>query len=254
MGNTASESENEAVKRTLESSYCPEPIRQARERQDRILKERLRHGPYRIADIGCGNGYHAVMFARRLRLYHGFELSPAIAETARALWQRENVDNARVFVGDAAEAELEDRFYDVVFCLYFTAGNIRDKSDDLGVYSDDYLDRNPRFIRVVSRFYEALSAGGTMFLTVYNDVPEAEAAQIDFYEKTGQHVVTPPGSRFVATAEGFWSVRWTRNSVLSNIGACGIARDEVVFNDLNPIAWLVEIRKCRSASHGRSSP
>jgi len=243
VGHISHESENEAVKRTLESSYCPEPIRQARERQDRILRERCRHGSYKIADIGCGNGYHAVMFAPFSLLYHGFEISPAIAETARALWQREKVDNAQVFVGDAAEAELEDEFYDLVLCLYFTPGNFRDKSNDLSLYSDAYLDRNPRFIRVVSRFYRAMKIGGLMFLTIYKDVPDAEAAQIDFYENTGQHVVTPPGSRFAATAEGFWSVRWTKDSMLSNLSECGIRTHAVMFNDLNAIAWLVEIKK-----------
>ena len=243
MGNISRESENEAVKRTLESSYCPEPIRHAREMQDRMLSERLRHGPYKIADIGCGNGYHAVMLAPVSLLYHGFEISPAIAETARAQWQEENIGNAQVFVGDVAEAELEDEFYDVALCLYFTPGNFRDKSDDLSLYSDVYLARNPRFIQIVSRFYQALKIGGAMFLTIYKDVPEAEAAQIDFYENTGQHVVTGPGLRFVATAEGFWSARWTQESMLSNLSECGINPDDVVFDNLNAIAWLVEIKK-----------
>lgn len=243
MGKISRESENEAVKRSLESTYCPEPIRQARGRQDQILGERLRPGSYKIADVGCGNGYHAVMLAPVSLLYHGFEISPAIAETARAQWQKENIENAQIFVGDVAEAELEDEFYDVVLCLYFTPGNLRDQSDDLGLYSDAYLDRNPRFIRVVTRFYQAMKIGGSMFLTIYKDAPEAEAAQIDFYENTGQHVVTPSGSRFVATAEGFWSARWTRDSMLSNLGECGINPDRVVFNDLNAIAWLVEIKK-----------
>ena len=243
MGAISRESENEAVKRSLESSYCPEPIREARERQDRILIERLRPGPYKIADIGCGNGYHAVMLAPVSLLYHGFEISPAIAETARANWGKENIDNAQIFVGDVAVVDLKDEFYDVVLCMYFTPGNFRDRSDDLSLYSDAYLDRNPQFIRVMSRFYIALKISGSMFLTIYKDVPEAEAAQIDFYENTGQHVVTPPGSRFVATAEGFWSARWTRDSVLSNLIECGISPDNVVFNDLNAIAWLVEIKK-----------
>jgi SAM-dependent methyltransferase len=243
MGKISRESENEAVKRSLESPYCPEPIRQARERQDQMLSERLRPGPYKIADIGCGNGYHAVMLAPVSLLYHGFEISLAIAETARANWQKESIENAQIFVGDVAEAGLEDEFYDVVLCMYFTPGNLRDQSDDLGLYSDAYLDRNPQFIRVISRFYRAMKIGGSMFLTIYKDAPKAEAAQIDFYENTGQHVVTPPGSRFVATAEGFWSARWTRDSMLSNLGECGINPDRVVFNDLNAIAWLVEIKK-----------
>lgn len=243
MERISRESENDAVKRSLESSYCPEPIRQARERQDRELGERLQRGPYKIADIGCGNGYHAVMLAPVALLYHGFEISPAMVETARAMWRKENVSNAEIFAGDVAEAKLEDEFYDVVLCLYFTPGNIRDQSDDLGLYSDAYLDQNPRFIHVITRFYQSLKIGGSMFLTIYKDVPEAEAAQIDFYENTGQRVVTPPGSRFVATAEGFWSVRWTRDSMLSNLSECGISPGHVTFNDLNAISWLVEIKK-----------
>jgi SAM-dependent methyltransferase len=243
MEKISRESENEAVKRSLESSYCPEPIRQARELQDRTLSERLRHGSYKIADIGCGNGYHAVMLAPVSLLYHGFEISSAMVETARALWRKENISAAQIFAGDVADAELEREFYDLVVCLYFTPGNIRDQSDDISLYSDAYLDRNPRFIRVITRFYQALKIGGSMFLTIYKDTQEAEAAQIDFYENTGQHVVTPPGSRFVATAEGFWSVRWTHHSMLSNLSECGISPSHVTFNDLNSIAWLVEIKK-----------
>ncbi len=243
MSEISLESENAVVKRALESSYCPEPIRQARQRQDEILSERLRHGAYKIADIGCGNGYHAVLFARCCLLYHGFEISPAMAESARARWKTERIDNAQVFVGDAAEAVVADEFYDIVFCLYFTPGNIRDKSDDLSLYSDAYLDQNPRFIRAISRFYRAMKTGGSAFLTLYKDVPEAEAVQVDFYEHTDQRVVTPLGSRFVATAEGFWSVRWTRDSIASNLSACGIGVEDLVFYDLNAIAWLVEVKK-----------
>ena len=82
-----------------------------------------------------------------------------------------------------------------------------------------------------------------MFLTIYKDVPDAEAAQIEFYEHTNQHVVTRRGSRFVATAEHFWSARWTRESLSSNLIACGISERDVICHDLNHIAWLVEIKK-----------
>lgn len=123
------QSENEALQRTLMSSYCPVPIRQARERQDEMLLQRLRHNAYTIADIGCGNGYHAVLLAPSMRVYHGFEVSPAMAETARALWRKERIDKARIFVGDAVLATLQDALYDIVLCLYFTPGNIRDRSE-----------------------------------------------------------------------------------------------------------------------------
>ena len=47
----------------------------------------------------------------------------------------------------------------------------------------------------------------------------------------------------MATAEGFWSARWTKDSVMSNLTACGIRVENIAFYGLNPIAWLVEIKK-----------
>ena len=243
MGNSLRESEDRAVLNALESSYCPEPIKEARERQDEILIERFRGYPYAIADIGCGTGYHGSIFAPTCRLYHGFEISTDIAEIAQKRWRREGLNNAELFLGDVAQAKPLAISYDLVFCLYFTPGNFREPSTDLNLYTDAYLNRNPSFIMIFSKFYRSLKPGGLMFLTVYKDVPEAEASQIDFYEHTNQHVVTPRGTRFVATAENFWSARWTKESLSSNLKACAIAENDVVFHDLNHIAWLVELKK-----------
>ncbi len=113
----------------------------------------------------------------------------------------------------------------------------------MSIYTDRYLDRNPVFIKLVTNFHQGLKSAGSMFLTVYKDVPAAEAAQIDFYEHTGQHVVTPKGTRFVATRENFWSVRWSEASMLSNLREAGVEHVDVVFHGLNEIAWLVEITR-----------
>ncbi len=243
MSNSLRESESRAVLKSLESSYCPKAIQEARDRQDEILIERFQGRRYAIADVGCGTGYHGSIFAPACELYHGFEISAHIGEIARKRWQEEGLTNTALFLGDATEVTPQRNFYDLVFCLYFTPGNFRQASADLSLYTDAYLDRNPSFIAIFSRFYQALKSGGLMFLTIYKDVPEAEAAQIEFYEHTDQHVVTPRGSRFVATAEHFWSARWARESLASNLEACGIAQRDVICHDLNHIAWLVEIKK-----------
>ncbi|MCP4664314.1 MAG: class I SAM-dependent methyltransferase [bacterium] len=243
MGNRLREYEDQNVRKTLDPSFCPEEIRNAREVQDQIIIRRFKGAPIKIADVGCGDGYHGTVFAPACILYHGFEISTEMAEQARRNWRELGLTNAEMFVGDADDTEPEPDFYDVVWSLYFTPGNFRDEFDDISMYDDSYLDRNPRFVSIVSKFYRALKPGGTMFLTVYKDVPEAEQAQREFYHNTGQHVITPPGSRFVATAENFWSARWTRESMLSNLAECGIGPVEVTFNSLNSIAWLVEIGK-----------
>ena len=243
MNDSFRESEARAVLKSLESSYCPAPIKEARERQDEILIERFSGKPYAIADVGCGTGYHGSIFAPTCRLYHGFEISTHIGQIAQERWCNEGLNNAELFLGDVAQSKTPADFYDLVWCLYFTPGNFREPSTDLSIYTDVYLDRNPSFITIFSNFYRSLKPGGLMFLTIYKDVPEAEDAQIDFYEHTNQRVVTPRGGRFVATAENFWSARWTEKSLLSNLKACDIAESDVMFHELNHIAWLVEISK-----------
>ena len=47
---------------------------------------------------------------------------PKWLKTHAALWKKERIDNAQIFIGDAAEAVVEEEFYDLVFCLYFTPG------------------------------------------------------------------------------------------------------------------------------------
>ena len=236
------DAEQEVVKRALESAQVPEPILEARQKQDNYLKRNIPGRNYKIADIGCGKGYHALAFAP-YHAYHGFEIAPAIAQSARDLLRQRQITNAEIFVGDAADMELQQADYDVVICLYFTPGNLREPSNDMAIYTDTYLDQNPVFIRIMGHFYRALKAGGHMYLTVYRDVREAEAAQRSFYQQNDMQVITAEGSRFVATAEGFWSARWTRASMLSNLAGFGVVPAQVTFHELNAIAWLVDIRK-----------
>lgn len=235
--------ENETLQNMLLGDYVPDAIGEARERQDEIMIARFKDKLLAIADIGCGDGYHGSIFAPGSKLYHGFEISPELLRMTRERWQKDGLDHAQVFGGDVAEAKLEESFYDLVICMYFTPGNFRDVSTDLSIYTDEYLDHNPVFIRIMSRFFKALKPGGSMFLTVYRDVPEAEAAQWDFYTTTGHEPVSSKGDRFVATRDMFWSARWTQQSMLSNLTDCGIDPDTVIFHELNHIAWLVEIPK-----------
>jgi len=241
QGNILGEYENESVQNTLDNSFVPASIKEARKVQDAIIRERYEGKPLAIADIGCGDGYHGEIFGPAAKLYHGFEISSEMAQKSRDRWSA--IDGAEVFEGDANTMTLEPGTYDIAWSLYFTSGNFRQEFLDLSLYDDDYLDNNPAFINIVYSFYNALKDGGKLFLTVYKDVPETEAAQREFYKKTGQTVVTSLGSRFVATKENFWSVRWTKESMLSNLKACGIESTQVKFNNLNNVAWLVEVTR-----------
>lgn len=251
--NKHGEYEADSVQRTLDPNFIHPQILKARQVQDRIIEERFKGQNLRIADIGCGDGYHGELFAPDCELYHGFEISSEMANKTRDRWQEQGLDNTAVFEGDAAKVELKPDSYDVVWSLYFTSGNFREEFSDLRDYDDAYLDKNPAFIGIVGNFYDALRPGGKMFLTVYKDKPETEKAQRTFYETTGQEVVTLLGSRFVATKENFWSVRWTERSMLSNLAECGIDPSQVQFNDLNEVSWLVEVTKPEQAAEMKAA-
>lgn len=241
--NALKEYEEESVQKTLDNSFVPTPILNARKIQDEIITRRFKGRPLRIADIGCGDGYHGETFAPDCLHYHGFEISSEMAKKTRNLWKSLGLNNTKVTEDDASTVKLESDSLDIAWSLYFTSGNFREEFDDIRKYDDAYLDANPQFIKIISNFYNALRRGGKMFLTVYKDAPVTEKAQRTFYKQTGQTVVTPLGSRFVATKENFWSVRWTKRSMLANLAQCDIAPEQVKFNDLNEVAWLVEVTK-----------
>ena len=113
-------SEDEAVKGTLLSSYTNPLIKQARDRQDRILFERFEGKALDIADLGCGDGYHGEHFAPAGGIYHGYEIAPQMARLATRRWQEAGLENARLILGDLAAARPERESYDLVFCLYFS--------------------------------------------------------------------------------------------------------------------------------------
>lgn len=229
------------VRKTLDSVNAPWLIRSARQAQDELLRRRYEHRAIRIADIGCGEAYLADVFAAECRLYHGYEVSPEMVTRARERCAK--FPNVEIIAGDARQAKLASDTYDVVWCTYFTGGNLREPRAVLSEYDDLYLRENRYFIDVMRRFFATLAEGGALLLTLYKDTPQAEAAQRSFYARTDQLVLSDVGSRFVATDRGFWSARWSKRRVRAHLEKAGVPRKHVSFVDLNEIAWLVEARK-----------
>ena len=102
MQDSRRSAEDRAVQQTLQADYCPPLIHAAREQQDALLLARFQGLPLKIADIGCGTGYHGALFGPACRRYHGFEIAPELAAIARQRWQADGLNHAQVFLGDNA--------------------------------------------------------------------------------------------------------------------------------------------------------
>ena len=121
MSNKLRESESRAVFKSLESSYCPKAIQEARDRQDEILIARFHGRRCAIADVGCGTGYHGSIFAPACELYHGFEISAHIGKIAQDRWRNDGLTNATLFWATVAEAGRRQRDFlrsGLLFVLY----------------------------------------------------------------------------------------------------------------------------------------
>lgn len=244
VSNAGEYDNGDSVEKTLNSElHCSGPIHEARMKQDKMLKDMLLGKNLCVADIGPGDGHHGVWFGKDCKCYHGFEISNKMANICEKVWDTPELLNNKIFHCDASTVELKDIFYDIVHCSWFGSGNFRNPNLKLEEYDDNYLNHNPEFQAIISNFYKALKIAGHMFLCVYKDKPLTEEEQWKFYESTGQTIITKKGSRFVATKEDFWSVRWTKESMLSNLSDCGIQSNQVKFNDLSEVAWYVEITK-----------
>ena len=86
----------------------------------RLIQKRLTYDRYHVhrqvrdvLDLGCGNGRHAIYFARQGFTASGIDISPQAIEWARDWAQREDVA-AEFRVGDVTALPYADRSFDVI--------------------------------------------------------------------------------------------------------------------------------------------
>lgn len=86
----------------------------------RLIQKKLTHDRYevrrpveRVLDLGCGNGRHAMYFARQGVKASGIDLSPQAIEWAKDWARREQLD-VDFRVGDITELPYTDATFDVV--------------------------------------------------------------------------------------------------------------------------------------------
>jgi 2-polyprenyl-3-methyl-5-hydroxy-6-metoxy-1,4-benzoquinol methylase/GNAT superfamily N-acetyltransferase len=106
-----------------------------------------------VLDFGCGNGRHAIEFAKRGFEVVGVDFADHLIERARADALATGVaDRATFLVGDCRAADL-DRPFDVALCLY----------DVIGSFADDRHNR-----AILRNMIQHVRVGGKVAISVMN--------------------------------------------------------------------------------------
>jgi SAM-dependent methyltransferase len=237
------EYQNEVVQKTLKPVHYPYPplLQEAIDREYEMLDSLDWNGKV-VLDVGCGEGRHGLRYGPCCSRYIGIDISEDMLDITRKNWQEAGLVNTDLLLGDADKIKFESESIDRVMSLFFTPGNFRKDNFDVSDYSlEQDINRNPKFKAIVSNLYQALKPGGDLLLTVYKDREETREMQKSYYSFVGMHVNSKDTDPFVSTVEGFWSVRWTEERMLSILGQIGIAESQVRFIELNDISWMVQI-------------
>lgn len=133
----------------IEKALVTNPVRALLQRHyEAPLLERLggRTEGLRVLEVGCGSGAGTEVIFDRFgaREVHAFDVDPDMVDRARRRLSRYTPERLRLFVGDAAQIEAENAFYDAVF--------------DFGI-----IHHVPAWRRAVSEVARVLRPGGRFF-------------------------------------------------------------------------------------------
>jgi len=236
------EYQNYNVKKTFDINFIPKLILEAVKNEWDFL-DNLNWNNLRVLDIGVGEGRHPTKYAPMCKKFVCVDISEDMIKMTQEKINEKNIKNVELILSDAEHMDgIEDNSIDRVMCMYFTAGNFRRDNFDVKNYDPTEMEKNPKFINILKKMYKALNKG-SIYLTVYKDTKQAQDNQYAFYDQTSQHIISNRSDSFTATQEGFWSLRFSKERMLSNLSHAEIKSNQVIFHDLNEISWIVEIKK-----------
>jgi protein-L-isoaspartate(D-aspartate) O-methyltransferase len=80
----------------------------------RVLQELAVRKTDRVLEVGTGSGYLTALLAHRASQVHSVEINESLAQRGRENLERHGVDNAKLYIGDAARGWGANAPYDVI--------------------------------------------------------------------------------------------------------------------------------------------
>ncbi|MFC1801624.1 hypothetical protein ACFLZB_04125 [Nanoarchaeota archaeon] len=239
--------------RTLNENYMTENLKQAQERElSEVRKIILGKNSLDVFDIGVGDARLPLALAQdggvwnHISSYEGIEISDDCIIGAEA--RMGNIsDKIRIKKFDARDLSQlvgEGQQFGLVLCTYFTAGNFYPRSYSFGkgeTVTDSEI--KSEFQKIFFPAFDLLRQGGELVLgSVYIDNEATKEKQREFYEKCGMTVISSD-SPFMATKEGFWSLRFTKERVHDFLDFVSPENIQFVPLDNHDFAMMVRVSK-----------
>jgi SAM-dependent methyltransferase len=206
--------------RIVEAKFWPEKLRGYLRLEEEFLRADVKPNSDAL-EIGSGSGRILELLARiPCGRVVGIDKSLQMVQESRR--RLRNHQNISIIHGDVRTAQFQANFFDYIFCMYNTFGNM-----DVAIQGA-VLAKSGKWLRKRGRF----------FLSVYSE--NARETQIEFYRVIGLRVVGFD-KNFVYTDQ-FVSERFSREK-LKRIIADNHALKIREIKALNEISYLVELEK-----------
>lgn len=211
--------------------------------------------PVTILDIGIGNARIPKHLCGikdiwdKVALYDGTDNAMACVEISNKEIEKLGIGDkvtARFF--EATNLDQWKKKYDMVITTWFTAGNFYPDGFPFDTYMKDGkrldLTKNKKFTSIFKNAYALLNPGGEIVLgACYLDNEATRKKQEESYLKMGMSIITDSQDSFVATKEGFWSQRFTKEKLYSYLHFADPTKISFIPLDTYNYSMQVRIRK-----------
>jgi hypothetical protein len=135
--------------------------------------------------------------------------------------------------------------YDLIISTWFTVGNFYPFDFDFEKFKHGYnMSTNDKFTMIFKQAYDMLNPRGEIIIgSMYIDNDETRKKQEESYRHFGWTVITDERDCFVATKDGWWSQRFTKQRVYDYLSF--IPQEKISFIPLDTYnyAMMVRIKK-----------
>lgn len=163
-------------------------------------------------------------------------------ELIKELWVSENTSVKRL---NALNLDEMSKKYDLIISTWFTAWNFYPSDYNIWEYREWYdLSKNDTFTTIFTKAYEQLNDGWEIVIgSMYIDNDKTREKQEQAYKDFWREVVSKKEDSFVASSEGWWSQRFSKERIYEYLP--NIPKENIKFVPLDTYdyAMLVRIKK-----------